>query len=65
MAPPYAIIFMTELEEMFLSTCVRKPLVWWRYIDYMFLIWEHGEENLKEFLRLLNEFNPTCKFTAD
>ena len=65
MAPPYAIIFMAELEEMLLSSYVRKPLVWWRYIDDIFLIWEHGEENLKEFLRLLNELHPTCKFTAD
>ena len=30
MAPPYAIIFMGDLEERILQNCSFKPLVWWR-----------------------------------
>ena len=39
MAPSYANLFMAQLEESFLerSTC-RRPFVWWRYIDDIFLI---------------------------
>ena len=33
MAPPYAIIFLGDLEERFFSDCDISSLVWWRYID--------------------------------
>ena len=29
MAPPYAIIFMGDLEEKLLKDCDKKPLTWW------------------------------------
>ena len=64
MAPPYAILFMADLEDSFLQKCDLKPLVWWRYIDDIFMIWEHGEEKLS-FLDLLNSCHPSIKFTAD
>ena len=38
-APPYAILFMGYLEDKVLSSFVKKPLVWWRYIDDIFMIW--------------------------
>ena len=65
MAPPYAIIFMDSLEEDILSNSLLKPLVWWRYIDDIFIMWEHGEEELKKFLETLNCYHPTTKFTAE
>ena len=65
MAPSYAILFMSYIENQILESSVLKPLVWWRYIDDIFLIWQHGEENLKIFLEHLNNFHPTIKFTAD
>ena len=64
MAPPYAIIFMGDLEERILQNCSFKPLVWWRYIDDIFLLWQHGEEKLKEFLDILNCYHPSIKFTS-
>ena len=42
-----------------------QPLVWWRYIDDIFMIWEHGEEELQKFLETLNCYHPTIKFTAE
>ena len=65
MAPPYAILFLAELEEAFLAKCKYKPEVWLRYIDDIFMIWTHGEEKLKEFLAELNSFHDTIKFTAE
>ena len=46
MAPPYTIIFMDSLEEEILGNSLLKSLVWWRYIDDIFMMWEHGEEEL-------------------
>ena len=64
-APPYAIIYMAALEEDFLETLIRKPRLWWRYIDDIFMIWQHGEDELKIFLKKLNNFHPSIKFTCE
>ena len=64
-APPYAILFLANLEEKILGEMDLKPRIWWRYIDDIFFIWEHGEEELKEFIKKLNEYHPTIKFTAE
>ncbi|XP_057296197.1 uncharacterized protein LOC130625148 [Hydractinia symbiolongicarpus] len=63
MAPSYANIFMSDLEEQFLESSMLKPLVWWRYIDDIFMLWQHGEDKLIKFLELLNSCHPTIKFT--
>ena len=64
-APPYAIIYMAALEEDFLETLIKKPWLWWRYIDDIFMIWQHGENELKIFLDKLNNFHPYIKFTCE
>ena len=56
---------MAELEEEILREVELKPYLWWRYIDDIFFIWEHGEEKLKEFIDVLNKKHPTIKFTAE
>ena len=64
-APLYAILFMSYLEDKILNSLAEKPLVWWGYIDDIFMISQHGEEKLKEFLKILNGCHPTIKFTAE
>ena len=64
-APNYAIIFMAELEEDFLQQTDKKPKVWLRFIDDIFMVWNHGEENLKQMLEELNNFHPQIKFTEE
>ena len=56
---------MAELEEEILNEIELKPYLWWRYIDDIFFLWEHGEEKLKGFIEYLNEKHPTIKFTAE
>ena len=56
---------MADLEEKILNAFEEKPMIWWRYIDDIFFIWEHGEESLEKFLNKLNGFHPTIKFTAE
>ena len=63
--PSYAILFMDRLERDFLSTRHLVLLVWWRYIDDIFMVWQHSAEELYSFLDALNAFHETIKFTAD
>ena len=38
-APPYAILFMADLEQKILNAFEEKPMIWWRYLDDIFFIW--------------------------
>ena len=63
-APPYACIFMDKAEIDFLEKQAVKPLVWLRYIDNIFFIWDESEKKLDEYLEKLNNFHPNLKFTS-
>ena len=56
---------MADLEEKIFSASEKKPMIWWRYIDDIFFIWEDEEESLEKFLNKLNSFHPTIKFIAE
>ena len=58
-------LFMAELKEEILQKEEFKPYLWWRYIDDIFFLWEHGEEKLKSFIDNINKMHPTIKFMAD
>ena len=62
---PYACIYMDEVEQKFLETQDKKPLIWLRYIDDIFFIWTHGEQQLETFLNDLNSFSPNLNFTSE
>ena len=64
-APPYACIFMDQVETKFLKMQKYKPLVWFCYIDDVFYIWTHGKEMLSLFLEDLNNFHPNIKFSHE
>ncbi|XP_060556022.1 uncharacterized protein LOC132716717 [Ruditapes philippinarum] len=64
-APSYAIIFMDKIEQEFLAKYPISPLVWWRYIDDIFMVWPHSREDLNAFTTALNSFHTTVKFTVD
>ena len=53
---------MGEFEEKGINTFHLKPWVWWRYIDDVFMIWEHGEESLKESFSHLNKIDHNIQF---
>ena len=64
-APTYANLFMSRLEEKMLDSYPLKPTQWLRYIDDIFFIWEHGENELKKWLAYMNNYHSTIKFTAE
>ena len=56
---------IAQKKKKILNAFEEKPMIWWRYIDDIFFIWEHGEESLEIFLNKLNSFHSTIKFTAE
>ena len=64
-APPYACIFMDRVETEFLEKEHFKPWIWLRYIDYIFFVWTHVEDEFYKFLERLNSFHPNLKFTLE
>ena len=54
-APIYANRFMADFEERFVYKRDKQPLVWLRFIDDVFFVWTHGQQELTDFI---NEINP-------
>ena len=50
--PSYAYSFMDKIETAFLETQELQSL-WFRYIDDIFFIWTHGEQELQTFCVVL------------
>ena len=64
-APTYANLFMSNLEEKLISEHELKPKLWLRYIDDILFIWEHGEDELNKWLNHLNKSHTSIKFTIE
>ena len=64
-APPYADLFIAYLEEKILNVFEEKPMIWWRYIDNIFLNLGTCRKSLEKFLNKLNNFHLTIKFTVE
>ncbi|CAJ0947769.1 unnamed protein product [Ranitomeya imitator] len=66
MAPPYANIFMSVFEEMYVYTnrlFQAHSLLWKRYIDDIFLIWSGHESLLMQFFNEINVRVPGLTFS--
>ena len=57
-APSGANIFMAEWEEQVMFKVTYKPDIWFRYLDDIYFLWDHGKERLEEFFRILNADHP-------
>ena len=51
MAVAFANIFMAKIEKGIINKSKIKPLVWKRYIDDVFCLWDTNEDNIKEFVK--------------
>ena len=65
MAPLYANLLMGSLKQKLFVKAPHKPLIWWRYIDDIFMIWTDGTEKLQESINFLNQQRLTNKFTSE
>ena len=65
LAPSFANLFMGYFEDKFIYSYRLQPLLWKRFIDDIFFIWTHGEDELLTFVQHLNDCHQTIKFTLE
>ncbi|KAK5638773.1 hypothetical protein RI129_013068 [Pyrocoelia pectoralis] len=65
LSPAIADIYMEDFENKAIFTFPLKPKCWYRYVDDTFVIWQHGLDNLNDFLQHLNNIHPNIKFTME
>jgi len=63
-APSFANIFMAKWEKDALAKCPLKPKIYLRYLDDIFIVWEHGKEQFNAFFDILNSHNPNIKLKS-
>ena len=56
---------MDEFEQKFLETQSKKLLIWLKYIDDLFFIWTHDEQEPETFFKDLKNFTPNLSFTHE
>jgi hypothetical protein len=64
-APSYANCYLDKFERDFVYKYKLQPLLWKRYLDDCFCIWQHGEEELNLFVKYLNSCVESIKFTME
>ena len=64
-APYLANIFMARFEDTYVYTYKPQPLIWLRFIDDIFCIWTHRQEQLDNFIQFLNSCHKSIKFTTE
>lgn len=63
-APSYANLFMADWEVSALNKCTKKPLYYYRYLDDIWGVWTHSEDDFEHFLCTLNTHNPSITLKA-
>ena len=56
---------MGTVESQILRRSVLKPLVWKRFIDDIFSIWNINKDEVTQFIEQANSHHHTFKFTAE
>lgn len=65
MAVAFSVIFMADLEKQLLAANPLKPLLWKRFIDDIFSLWNIPTEEVSIFVNFANLFHPAIKFTCE
>ena len=65
MAPPYANIFMANLEKELANAATQHIPMWKRFIDGIFFIWTRSMDSLVEFQRTANTLHTSINFTFE
>ena len=63
-APSFANIFMAKWEKQALEKCPLKPKIYLRFLDDIFIVWEHGKDEFQTFFDTLNSHHPNIKLKA-
>ena len=65
LSPVVANIYMQDFESWVLGTAPLKPSLWLRYVDDTFVMWNHGDMELQNFLKHLNGQHIDIHFTME
>ena len=52
-------------EVFYFSDCGISSLVWWKHIYDFSMHWQHGGEDIKKFLEILNSYYPSIHINAN
>ena len=61
----FANIFMAKIEKEILRQSTKQPIVWVRFIDDIFCLWDTNKEYIQPFIEKANSYHPTIKFTDE
>ena len=64
-APSYAVNYMGAFEKMHVYTHSHQSLLYLRYIDDIFMLWQHGAAELDRFITHMNTCSEHIKFTTE
>ena len=64
-APTIANLTMGEFESKHVYSHHLQPKIWLRFIDDIFMIWDHSRADLDAFIQHLNTCHQTIKFTHE
>ena len=67
LSPILANLCLEFLEKNYIKTLPEdiRALFWVRYVDDVFIVYEHNEEKFSEFLNHINNIIPSIKFTVE
>ena len=63
-APSFADIFMAKWEKQALDKYHLQPLIYFRFLDDIFMVWTHSLREFHEFLDILNNHHPSINLKA-
>ena len=64
-SPSFAILYMHNFESKYVYTYHKRPLIYLRYIDDIFMIWPHSLEDLNTFIEYINSQETNIKFSTE
>ena len=64
-APHYANIFMANWEDEIFAKAKVHPTIYFRFFDDGFMIWERSQQELDEFIMVMNSHDPSIQITAE
>ena len=65
MAVSFSVVFMADMEKRLLAASPLKSLVWKRFMDDIFSLWNIPLEEVSIFVNFANLFHPTINFTYE
>ena len=64
-APTYANLVLSVIEDEFLSSCVKLPRCFYRFLDDVAMVWPHSAPDLDAFINSFNSLYESIQLTSE